>query len=140
MTKVRTVAVVVVALASWLAGCMPAQAYFWDGSQLREYCRGMERAIRGSHARNPDEVSAGSMAYGLCVGYVTARLDDIFEGAALLSGAKIPNPCPALRQDITVNDAVAIVRGYLEANPQKLHDSASELVRAALTEAFRCGK
>ena len=49
--------------------------HFWDANELLQRCQGFERAERGERARNPNEVAAGSLEYGTCVGYIVGTVD-----------------------------------------------------------------
>jgi len=74
--------------------------HFWDGDELLQRCRGLERAERGERARNPNEVAAGSMEYGSCVGFVVGTVDTMSGLGAVWEVAGTPFPlcvCRTLR-------------------------------------------
>ena len=113
--------------------------HFWDANELLQRCQGFERAERGERARNPNEVAAGSLEYGTCVGYIVGTVDTMSALGALweITGTPLPLMCVP---NITPNQAVALVRRYFEAHPQNLNVPAANIVAAALIDAYPCAK
>lgn len=83
-----------------------------------------------------DQITSSNAAlYAYAVGYVSAVAD---VGAG--KGATKGGWCFTLPRDATQGQLTAIVRRFLDANPQIRHLSASDLVEAALHNAFPCQK
>lgn len=99
-----------------LVQTMPARAQFFDtGSELLEYC--------SAGKRTPP------MAY--CLG-VVSTIADSYEGD------RSQDFCFSLPQGTTQNQLAAVVKKWLDQNPENLHMPAALLVQYAFFEAFPC--
>ena len=102
-----------IAVAVWVAACGPALA-MENGKVLLEDCL----------------QPAGSSGRDYCLGYVTG-----IANALQLVVGDVCVPEKKTRRQV-VNVAVR----YLQAHPERGHHLAAALVRAALVEAFPCGR
>jgi Rap1a immunity proteins len=101
---------------SFVAAALLVSGSAWSvsGNGLAKYCRGADR--------NPE--------WGYCVGYVMGVVDEVLSS----SGTR-----PFCISPEAIESQVARVAArWFEKNPEKLHFSATSLVRAALAEAFPC--
>ena len=102
-----------IAVAVWVVTCGPALA-MENGSVLLEDCL----------------KPAGSSGRGYCLGYVTG----VANALLLIAGdACVP-------ERTTRGQMVDVAVRYLQAHPETRHHLAAALVRAALVEAFPCGR
>ena len=85
--------------------------YFYDGTQLQLYMK------------------EGVVGESIATGYVAGVVDS-FDGIGIF--------CAPV--GITLLQLVAIVKKYLEENPERWHITASKLVAEALQKSFPCKK
>lgn len=97
--------------ATMLAVSAPAQASFYDGNQVHEWC------------------SADGPEIGLCSGYVAGVADT----AALFDDKPF-----CAHTGVEVRQMRDVVVNYLDQFPEKRHYPAQALVLVALSEAFPC--
>ena len=88
------------------------QAHAISGNELAQSCRGAENNER----------------WGFCVGYVLGVIDQGCESKEALC-------VPA---EVVQSQLARVTLKWLSENPDKLHFSASSLVRLALRESFPC--
>jgi Rap1a immunity proteins len=84
---------------------------FYSGNQLKTYCN-----------------SSNYFEDGMCMGYISG-VSDSFSGVFF---------CPP--SGVTLGQMKAMVKKYMDETPAKLHESASDVVVAALKKDFSCKK
>jgi len=104
-----------------------------SGYELKAYC---------AEAEEDNYFSAG-----VCMGYVIGTIDGI---TSLIDGVNEVEKSPdgnnplnmpfCLTENSTHGQIVAVVRKYLEANPDKLHFSGASLITEAMWNTFPCYK
>ena len=98
-----------------------AQATFLSGNDLVTYMREWDKYHAGQSSYNRATV-------GTVQGYIAASSD------AYSAVGVICSP-----ENVTVDQAAAVVASYLKSHPTEWHFAAVGLVRDALKEAFPCG-
>ena len=125
-TLVKALAAAAVLLLA--SGHQAMAAHFMDGNALVEKMRAYERVQQNAIPADREgmwTVAGGAFFFE---GYVAGISDSYF------SGSKCTD------QNIKLAQPLAIVTKYLNDHPEKLSLPAATLVKAALREAFPCGK
>jgi hypothetical protein len=107
----------ILAITTTLLSGSSAFADYYSGNRLLEYC-------------NPN-----SAKRDICIGYVAGTrgaIDTWKIWENIDSGICVP-------KEVSLGQSITVVVKYLEANPGKLHLSASSNVLNAFTDAFPCG-
>jgi hypothetical protein len=117
----KTAAIVGMAVAL-ITGEASSAEFTRYGNNLLEQCEAAERVLYFKQSGNPDDVAPGS----ICIGYITGAAD--FSPAGIF--------CPP--DEVTIGQEIRIVLSYARANPQLLHAFSSNIVWAALRNAFPC--
>jgi hypothetical protein len=94
----------------------PAWANFFDGNKLHQLCN--------------DETL---FSLGVCRGYITGIVDAFDRLAGLPPDKTFCTP-----ENSSTGQLIAVVKAWLEKNPQFRHFSAKSLISTALHEAFPC--
>jgi hypothetical protein len=119
------------ALKAWISASvlllalpLHAESYFRDGYELMQAC-------------NEAEALPSDKVYqrGECLGYVIGVMDAL-DTAGTLTGYTLKCEPSVVR----AGQVKLVVQRYLEAHPQYLHRSASDIVASAVREAFPCRK
>jgi hypothetical protein len=90
------------------------------------------RMLPGCKA-NLNNAPADMFAQGVCVGAISTQMFNAYAARPDTTGS-----CPP--ETVTVEQGVRVVVAYLEANPQRLHESFNWLVVHALRQAWPCKK
>ena len=111
------------ALSSFQAQAEPNPiSGFISGNKLLELC----------------DAPFGTNNQAWCDGYIIGVDDTLTITEAVSGTAGASHRYYCLRQDVTLGQTSLVVLNYLKAHPDKLDLIASELVIAALAEAFPC--
>jgi hypothetical protein len=106
-----------------------AKAEYYDGNKLRDHC-----LVEHVYERNPDALNETMWLYlGTCFGNINGVMSFLREFGLSMNQSKVCLPAT-----ISSGQAIKVVRKYLDANPERLHESASSLIYAALYEAYAC--
>ena len=103
-----------------------AGGYFEDGYTLLQLCQADQRLEQAMTLR---EQGHAALDAGKCAGYIEGVIDGLTTEGLL---SCIPN--------IHEGQAEHVVRGFLAAHTELLHEPAPQLVGMALRQVFRCGQ
>jgi hypothetical protein len=81
--------------------------------------------------KNFNEKNSRDFGKGYCAGAVA--------GMMLVAGGSVGRPwCAAIPDEVTVSQTVRVVVRYIEARPNRMHESFTKLALEALVEAWPC--
>jgi hypothetical protein len=110
-----------------------AQAGFYTGNDLFQYCRSYDPLVLGYLAGLEDAAERTQLAEE----YVLAQSSANYHGNEVVSTHKATHPY-CLQSTVTLGQLSEVFCRYLEQFPSERHLTASALVSKALTQAFPC--
>ena len=104
------------------------------------FCVGNSEAVSGKELLDHCE-NEGTFQHGYCYGYIQGTIDyNALANYILLEKKIIESPKHCIGSEVSLDKAVKEVVQYLKNNPEKLSQTAGNLVLLAIDESFPCQK
>ena len=124
----KKLALLLVAVSSFIFSPTIAVAYYVDGNTLLEYCTETIKSF--------DSQGQGNLCQSCsCTGYINASFD-MHEFMTIATGE--PQTICMEQENIKNSQRIRIIVKHLRKYPENLHYSGSYLIWGALVEAFPC--